>query len=858
MQTMVRRLVEGIIITFAVLAGPVAAAAEQEALEEIVVTGSHIRRLEQRDLASPLQVVSSSDISTQGAQDIPDITRNLTINTAAQYQVSGLLQPQTAGTANINLRGLGLSSTLVLIDGRRQTLSGISTQDDGSSFVDTNSLVPLIMVDRIEILKDGAAATYGTDAVAGVVNFRTLRQFDGFRVEGNFLTDTASGGYDEYNISGMFGGTFGATSLVVAASYFSRDVLKAGDRSWTAGTATSSLGHPGTYRTSRGFVADPACGVPGTYLTPGGFCGMEITPWFDLMPEEERIGLAANLTQAFSDTVTGRLQLALARNDGVTRATPSYAILRNYPVVPASDPANPFGENVTFFGRILGPTSGELTLLPFDYQTWRIAGELDGELGNGWIWELAATYSSNEADVGNGDTVVSRLQAGLAGVGGPNGDQRYSPFYNANNAPGLAEYMKAESLQQGDASLATADLLVTGDLFEFASGTVGAAVGLQYRLEDLAVDLDDFLNAGDFYTLPGGADFSTDRDVLAAFAEMSVPLHAALELQLALRYEDYGNGLDSVDPKVAVLWTPSASVSVRGSFGTSFRAPSLLQTNGRLGANATVVDPANPRFGPLFRTVSTQGNPELDPEEADVFNLGITLTPVAGLEASLDYWRVDYSNLIVKESPQGLVNQAYADTNAGLTGTEAQLKVIRVDGLITQINSDFINASSVETDGLDLAVHYGWDTGFGQMLLATDWSRVLSYDLQLTATGPEIDGAGSRNASSIGRPIPEWRGNVSAQWTRDRQQAYVAARYIDSYFDDVNRRDIRSQTTVDARWSYSWQNQSGDRGSTTRLSIGGINLLDRDPPPVRTFIGFDVRTHDPRGRLLYLNLAHSF
>ena len=852
------------LFTITILVLPVSdvRAEKSEVMEEVIVTGSHIRRKEQRDLASPVKTVSSQDIDTQGAKDVADIIRNLTINTGSELQVSGLFQPQTAGTSNINLRGLGLSSTLVLINGRRQTLSAIAKQDDGASFVDTNSLVPKIMIERIDILKDGAAAIYGTDAVAGVANFITYKDFQGLKIEGDFLTDTDTGGYDEFTFSAVYGGGNDSTNFVVAASYFHRNRLDAGDRDWADGTALSSLGQPGAFLTSAGFQADPACGANGTFPRFGGtFCGMDITPFFDLMPEEDRIKLAGNLTHEFDNSTTGYVEFSYNKNDGETRGTPSFPILRNFPVALARDPNNPFNEDVTFFGRVLGP-EGEATPLTFEYETWRIAAELEGNFSSGWSWEVSANYSKNNSDVGNGDTVISRVEAALAGNGGAGGTDFYSPFGSATNPPGLIDFFLQPSLQQGTASLSTVELLTTGDLFEMSAGAVGMAVGFQYRYEDLEVDLDDILNADDFFTLPGGDDFFTNRDVWSVFTELNVPFHETLEVQLAARYEDYGDGVNTLDPKISALWTPNDYVSVRGSFGTSFRAPSLLQTNGRLGANSVINDSANNQNG-LFRTINTLGNPDLDPEESDTYNFGITFAPVEGLEVDFDYWRFEYTDLIVKESAQGLVDQAIVDFNAGLTGTDSLAKVTRVGttatdfGLITGIRSDFINASSVETDGIDINISYSLDTNAGRFKFATDWSHVLNYDLRTGAGSAEIEGAGSLNGTNFARPVPEWRGNISGNWEYNNHTGYVVVRYIDSYTNDsAGGEEIRSHTTVDVRYTYTFSYLSGD--SETRLSIGSVNLFDRDPPPVAMFIGFDVRTHDPRGRTIYVNLSHSF
>lgn len=825
-----------------------------EQIEEVVVTGTHIRRSDQQFSISPLQSIGADDILIQGAKDVTDIIRNLTINTGSELNVSGLNQPQTAGTAQINLRGLGLGSTLVLINGRRQTLSAVAKQDDGASFVDTNSLVPMIMIDRIDILKDGASATYGSDAVAGVANFITHKDYEGLKFDAEYQTDDGNGNYDESHIQMMFGMALDRGNLVLGASFFDRNAMEAGDRSWADGTALSSLGNPGAFSISTGFVADPACGANGTFVRFGGlFCGMDITPFFDLMPEEERLNLAGNLTYRLSDSTELYAEFGYANNEGVTRATPSYPILRAFPVLAATDPSNPFGENATFFGRVVGP-EGSPTLMPYEYTTTRFSLELEHDLSAGWVLDTALSYSKNEADVGNGDTVISRLKAALAGQGGPSGTETFSLLgvSSAVNSASLIDYVQQSSWQYGESSLLSVEAILSGELGSTQYGAIGVAFGAQYRDEKLSVDLDDFLNADDFYTLPGGDDFTTSRDVYSLFAEASIPLTGNMELQLAARYEDYGSGLNSIDPKIGLLWMPSETVSVRASYSTAFRVATLLQSTGRLGANAVINDSINGLNG-LFRTINTSGNPDLEPEEADVFNVGLSFRPNEAVSIDVDYWRFDYTDLIVKESAQGLVNQASADFLAGLSDTEALNKVVRAGsgpgtfGFISQINSDFVNAPSLETDGIDLVL--AWRLS-DTLSLSADISKVLTYDIQPSG-GATIDALGSRNANNFARPVPELRGNISLDWQLDRHRATVFARHIDSYTDDATGNGIDAFDTVDARYSYTLGAEQ-----KTELTLGAVNLLDEEPPSVTTFIGFDVQTHDPRGRLLYLKVSH--
>lgn len=825
-------------------------------VEEVVVTGTHIRRSSQQYSISPLSTIGSDDIAVQGAKDISDLIRNLTINTGAELNVSGLNQPQTAGTSQVNLRGLGLGSTLVLVNGRRQTLSAVAKQDDGASFVDTNSLVPMIMIDRIDILKDGASATYGSDAVAGVANFITHKNFEGFKFNAEYQTQNGSGNYDETHFQVMSGGQINNGHYVVALSYFDRAAMEAGDKSWADGTALSSLANPGGFLISGGFVADPACGTNNTFERFGGlFCGMDITPFFDLVPEEERLNFAGNVSLELSEKTNMYAEFGYANNEGLTRATPSYPILRQFPVAAANDPGNPFGENATFFGRVLGP-EGSPTKMPYEYTTTRLSFELEHEMNNGWIMDSAISYSNNEADVGNADTVISRLQAALNGNGGPSGGERYSLFgvSSSVHSKSLLDHLLQPSMQQGDSSLLSGEVIISGNIGSTSYGDIGIAIGAQFRDEELSVDLDEILNADDFYTLPGGDDFSSSRDTYSLFAEASIPYSQNIELQLAARYEDYGSNLNSIDPKVGILWMPSESISVRGSYSTAFRVASLLQSNGRLGANAVITDSINGLSG-LFRTINTAGNPNLDPEEADVFNVGLSWRPTDDFAIDLDYWSFDYSNIIVKESAQGLVDQAAADFLAGLAGTSALKKVIRAGssnntfGFVSQINSDFINAPSLETDGIDLGAK--WQAA-PNLTLSIDLSSVMSYDIK-TNSGASIDASGSRNAGNFARPVPEFRGNISADWQVNGHRLTFFVRQIDDYEDDLSGNEIDALTTADIRYSYLFGPEEA-----TSLTIGGINIFDEDPPEVKTFIGFDVQTHDPRGRMLYVSLSHNF
>ena len=840
-----------LITSNAALAQDATSGSDDRVLEEVMVTGTHIRRPSQFNSPSPLSVVTRENMVAQGASTLVDVTKNLPENTGAEFQVDNLFQPLTSGTSNINLRNLGLNSTLVLVNGQRQTLSAVAATD-GSSFVDTNSLLPFIAIERIEVLKDGAAATYGSDAVAGVVNFISRQNFEGFEIQGNYQ-EVGDGDHSDTEIGVIWGGGNDSTHVMLAASYFERDPLFSSDREFTEGTAFSSLGHPGTFRTSNGFELDPGCGTVGGFPRSNGFCGFDFSPYFDLSPDEERWQVFGQLTHDFSETTTAKVELGYTQTDVTHIASPSFPFLTFFPTVPTDNPGNIFGEDVLYFGRIIGAEGGP-SVAENNYDTLRFSASLEGRFKSDWYWSLSSSYSEQEVYYDRPDTLQSRAVAALAGRGGPNNDQYWNPLAGADNDPAVVADMFGSTDMDGETSLWTVDAVVSGDLGELSSGPVLAAFGVHYREEDMQHDWGDAFNAQEFLSLFGGPDYSDDRDVYALFAEFSVPLASTLEAQLSARYEDYGK-YDSLDPKVALLWHPVEQFSFRASVGTAFRAPSLFQTSAVQASQANIFDPLSDST--VFRSIQTNGEPDLDPEEADVFNLGATWTPTDNLEISLDYWSFDYDDLIVKQVADVIVAREVADTQAGLTGTPAQLAVTRdpSSNLITLVQSEFINASSAETDGLDLAWTYRLDAGnAGVFGFGGNWTYINNYDLQETNDGPTIDAVGSRNKLTFARSMQEWKGNANFSYASGNHSAVAYVRYTDSYEDDATGNDIDDHTTIDLRYSYTFEELGP--GSAT-LAVGAINVTDEDPPEVTDLLGYDTKVHDPRGRMWYVNLKYS-
>ncbi len=841
-------------------------AAEERVAEEITITGSYIKRKSQLDSPSPLNVIGGSDIEAQGLNNLGDLARNMTFNSGAEVNTDAFTQNFSTGTANINLRGLGLNSTLVLVNGRRQTLSG-AYADDGTTFVDTNSLMPLIMVDRVETLKDGAAALYGTDAVAGVVNFITRDNFEGVELQADYQTTTADS-QEDMSVSGIFGAANDRGNIVLSFSYLRRTPLSAGDREFTDGTGVSASGQPGSFI---GLLPDPTLPVPDPFCeqatnsfvnvlaqvgpTVIGTCNFQFDSYYDLVPRERRLQTYATANYDLADSINAFAEIGYTRNRADRNNAPSFPIAVPVPVS-AAHPGNPFGQDVGFIGRLLGGTAGP-SPSTHDSDTLRMVGGLEGDFGSNWSWQAAVTYSRNEFTLTVEDIKTDRYLAALAGVGGPNNDQYFNPFGTSLSAtpdqvgiyndPAVIRDIIGIASSDAETNLTTFDAHVTGDLFNMPAGPVGIAIGGQFRHEKMAYDWDANYNAENYLFLLGGPDFAASRDVGAVFAELAIPLLETLELQLAARYEDYGSGINSFDPKAALLWRPNNRLAFRASAGTSFQAPSLFQTNGSLTSLSNI------RVGgrDIFRAVRTDGN-ALVPQSADVYNVGVTIEPVDGLSASLDYWRFEYSNLITREDAQGIVD-------AALMGSPAALAKIdfTMTGDIRLVRAAFINAPTVTTDGIDVTASYTWDYGASGMFRLGGEATYVNKYKAIDQNGDAFDGAGSRNFGTFARSIPEWRGNVNFSWSWGGHGFNAFVRYIDSYANNENDTTVGSHTTLDLQYTLSFEEVFN--GSTgTALTIGAINVLNNDIPELDTFGGFDSKVHDPRGRLVYVSLKQGF
>jgi iron complex outermembrane recepter protein len=982
---------------------PAAAAAATSAeprLEEIVVTGSYIRR-STFDSPSPIDFVNQEDIARQGALEVKDVVQNLTYNIGSENFPDTLRSGATTGMESINLRGLGINSTLVMMNGRRQA-EAPQLNNDGIAFVDTASMMPTIAIERMEILKDGAAALYGSDAISGVVNFITRSQFEGFEfsIDHQTITDYRDDRPRDWNVQGIVGFGNDRGHVTIAAQFLDRNQMPFYERDFATGTGLSGFGQPGNFLPIQGADEDPAAfaaraaafqattfnpaspfgadldcaNVPGamgrtpvnflanptdpnSILNPGGFgesCIFDFLPTQSLLDEERRVKFFGQFDYMLVPEHDVQLygEFHAANNEIERGNSPSFGFVDS-PTIPVVNPglrndafrrglggeeliddaaaqalgfanaieaaqANPLVGPMLFFGRpFSGPpetTTRDRETAAFDTTGYiqrektHFVGGIRGNLpflGDTWTFDIANTWSRHRSSgFAAVDTNDDNMKAALIGFGGrdcnpdaegqlpgeppcfffnPYGTQFLTDPDNVGtnglaNAPAMWQHMIDPLQGESTQELWVIEAVATGDAFDLPAGPLGLAVGAQYRDQSFTSIPSGTAQNFNFSFVVGGEAFDVERDVWAVFGEVRIPVTdagspiGALELNAAVRHEDYGGGTGSTtDPKVSFLWTPTDDLSVRGSFQTSFKAPGLAQLGGSsTSLNNVQSNPFDPSSPSIFVPGIAIGNPNLSPEEADVVNLGLSFRPSAfealdGLEIDLDWWYFDFSNAIRKESNAAVV-AAFA---AGDPAAQAKI-TLTPDGRIAVIRSEFINAASVETQGLDLSVRYPFEIGdLGQFGAFWNSTHITRYKFQEGPDLPVIDGKGRRNFQTIGAPAPEWRANLGLDWLLGNHSASVILRYTTDYdlgqtpsanIAALNNRTpstkIDDQLTVDVQYSYQTPDLWGFMGPT--LTIGAINLFDEDPPTIDDGPGFDSKIHDPRGRIAYARIQMQF
>ncbi len=936
----------------AVLGMPPAAVMAQDdelEIEEVVITGSLIRG-EATDAATNVSVFDRDSMDMQNTPSITDFVKNLSFSSGVDGDSNQFQSNATEGLSNVNLRGLGPNRTLVLINGQRQV--AVPVRLGAGRFVDTNS-IPSAAVERVEILKEGAAATYGSDAIGGVVNFITRSSFEGFEIQGGYTDIEDSDG--DMNLSAIFGTQIGDFDWVTSVGYSGRNKLQQRDRGWSSTPdgsnfpygGYSSIGNPGTFypfldtnpdgdglgldTILSGGIPDPACEALGSD-NQGGACRFQYTQFDNLVEDEDHYQIFSELNGELASGAGIHLEFLYAKTevpnwatspsyppqlliDPVQKVTPDHpawdSFMETYPDFIGGLPAAP--DYLIMRGRVngagaKGPRTGER-----DYETWRIAGSMDGQINDDVGYSVAIAYSHSEGGFESLDASIANTKLAFNGYGGEgcgatlNNDESisangavpgqgncgyFNPFSSAiesgyygqfPNANYEAEFANSQELQNwidedwkqfGENDLITAEFVLQQSV-----ENIDIAYGMQIRHNEVKQDPGDLNNTAlNPCRVPGYTDcvnktglhsflgsstaYDLDQTVYAGFAEAAIELTESFTATVGVRYEDYGHGKDTFDPKLSVQYHINDNLSLRGSVQTTFRGPSPNDLDeGSSTALSFVLSTL------AFKAIDTTGNPDLDPESAFTYNFGAVYSSES-LNASIDYWAFEFENPIVVES-FGQLADAYAAGGAAKEAVQSQITCqggIR-DGSCTsagieRIQANIINGPETETDGIDFYVDYAMDVGGSQVNIGLEGTYTLSYDVDAYYKGGVLiadayEAAGYYNFVNGQRPIQDLKSRAHINvGIGASMNALLYINYISDYDDqrtDLPNGDtgIDSQTTMDFHFTASLMDDA------LSLTASVINLSDEEPPIAYGDLMYDGYTHNALGRMYKVGFKYT-
>lgn len=864
-------------------------AGDPEVLSELVVTGTRIRGA--APVGSNLIAISRRDIEASGYATTQQVVQAIPQNygggpnDSTMYGTgrNGSSANLAAGSA-INLRGLGASSTLVLLNGSRPPMGGRT-----GVFADI-SLVPSTAIERIEVLADGASALYGSDAVAGVVNVIFRDRFEGLSTQLRY--GGAKGGAEEAQAGLLAGKSWSGGHVVVGYEVARRDALAAAKRSYV----TSDL-RPFGGPDYRSIYASPGTIVAGgqTFAIPAGQNGVGLRPDqlirgvtnkedglldTDVLPRQTRQALYVSADQDLGAKTNGFVQALLAdRRFSFRTPTGSQSAV----TVPVTNPfyLDPIGTHQPVrvqysFIRDLGPNIYNGHVRAYD-----LTGGLRRSLGT-WSATARVGYGRQE-EATLIKNYVNTYRLGLA-VADTNPATAYNVFGDARSTPAatinsIRGFASSDSVYEAW----SADVKADGPLFALPAGEARLAVGAEHRDERYRYDsLNDISAAtprASSLLLPG------PRQIDAAFAELLVPLVdetmallgvRQLKVSLAGRIERYSDFGTTSNPKVGLDWEPVEGLVLKSAYGTSFRAPSFNDM--RQGVGSTLYQPA-PLTDPNSPTGSTVvlaliGNsPDIGPERAKTWTSTAEWKPAfaPGVKLTTSYFRVKYRDRIASINGDifnALINRAAY--SALLTDAPAASVVagyyaspyfsnpsnIPASSVKVIVDARVQNLAIVNQDGLDADIDYRRALGGGQINLGLAATYTFRVDQAVTENSAKIDTVGT-----VGSPV-KMRWRARAGWTQGGFDAAAFVNFVDGYRNQTvtPNEHVDAWTTVDLNLGYRF---TGGRMDGLRASLAIANLFDRDPPYVNlrtssSGIGFDSDNANPLGRTIAIQLVKSW
>ncbi len=853
----------GVVGVLGAAAATTAAAQEVEAegpIDVVVVTGTSLRGT--APVGTQVQVIGSDDLLATGIASTNDVLKSVpqVVNLGQDEGRGGGVQGAQGNitqSKTINLRGIGSESTLVLLNGRRIAPAG--TQGVGYDV----SMIPSNAIARIEVVADGSSAIYGSEAVGGVINFITKRNYQG---ADTYVRYGFADGFDEKKIGQTFGYGWGSGDVFFAYEHYERGGLLGSERKWV-NQDLRAIGGPDT----RQNFASPGTVVVGgqTYATPRGTRGVGLTPdqfiagtanredinlTRSLLVDQEQDVALLSVRQDFGTnwTVWAEGQYSdrdyegfgTSLNRGAAVATLAVPNTNPYFVHPTNPAATSVTVNYSFSDAFpFISVGGE--------ETFQGAAGFSYDLPWEWSLDFSISRFGNDAYRRADQLWSYNLPAVLAD---PNPATAFNPFCDTAefmdcNNPATLDLLRGYNIIGARYRATDAVLKASGTLFDLPGGSVALAIGAEYMKPTLTTTITQLTTAA----APTVRETKANRDIKSGFAEVLVPIFGSgnalpglqrLELSAAVRVEEYSDFGSTSNPKYGLTWEPIDGLTFRGSYGTSFRAPTLTNIDFEATATYSAVTILDPSTNSQIRAITLLGSrPGLQPETADTWTFGVDFAPlsVPGLTGSLTYYDLDYSNRITSLSattvlsdqsvygdylirnPDVALVQSYMDSVFYRTPPENPA------GIEAIIDARTANLGGLRQSGLDGSIRYEFSALNSEWHVGATATKILDAEQSAARGLPFYD-----ILDEINNPVSlRVRGNLG--WTNGDARADLFINHVGSYDNTLRTpvEKIDSWTTLDLSVSYTVPHGAQNGLGGMRFGLSMINATDSSPPLVR-------------------------
>jgi len=886
--------------------------AYSQTMQRVEITGSSIKRIE-GEAALPVEIIKREDIDKSGVTTAAELLQKISSNVGGLTDgtsVSDVMGGQR-GFNGANLRGLGVSSTLVLLNGRR--LANFASPGDNSG-VDLNN-IPAGAIQRVEVLKDGASAIYGTDAMGGVINFITRKDYRGGDASVYALrTDEGGGGKRSASLSGGFGdlGTdrynvFGAldvqkTDRLASSQRKFMQEYSLPDRlspqlssySFPANVDLTSAqlatlnqssylkgsGPGGTWAPSPGrrvnFGKDSCVdGSPNVVrpLGPGGTegCSFNYMGDSEVYPDAKKRSFIGRATfqvteadQVFAEVLLSKAETSYAASPATSGSINGASTGIYLPADLQTKTGITTPVNFRFRLSDAGRRTSEVTS-----KASRFVLGATGKVGD-WEYDTAYNHSQNKATDLDVDGWVSRSKM-LAGMA----SGQYNPFVPATDDSGR-KFMDSikirDAARMSKGTSDSVDAKLARPVMALGGGDAVLALGAELRREKTEFSATEALRTNDVQGDRASsdellADTSNSRDIAAFYAEINAPFSKEWEGQFAIRHDRYKGvhdpltnvttpKLTTTNPKIAVSYRPNKEVLARASYGTGFRAPSIAELFLPVRSGTTASFVKDPVSGEIAQfDLDRYGNPQLKPEKSKQFSAGLVLQPNNNWNGSLDYWIIRKTDIISEIGEQTVFDNPiyYNDPN---------IVVRDEDGVVSFLQFKKENRGKLNTSGLDIELNWRGDaSAMGRFSASLNGTLITKYKFQSDPNSPMTNGLGVFRDD---KAVQRWRHKLNIDWTQGPISATLGHTFFSSYRDQNipgladpgwNDRDVKAYSLWDLTGSYSFN-------KNLKLRAGVINMFDTPPPftnQSRYFeVTWDPTYADPRGRSFFANLQYKF